>query len=115
MPRVDSPRTPSPKLRLSRLRDIGWSLWDPIGLMRADRTWHDEECLPFADEYDSYLVRAAGRLRRGDAPPDVAHYLAAIEVNAMGLGGSFQTALARAERVVEAMQADTDLWTSPDR
>lgn len=114
MPLLDPPLTPLPKPKLSRLRDIGWSVWDPIGLISADQKWNDEDCLPFADEYDSYLMQAAGRLRRGEATSDVASYLAKIEVEYMGLGGPFQAALARAEKVVEAIQADTKLWTYPD-
>ena len=114
MPLLDPPLTPPPKLKLSRLRDIGWSVWDPIGLMRPGKKWSDKDCRPFADEYDSYLVLAAGRLRRGEAPSDVARYLAKIEVEHLGLGSPFQAALARAEKVVEAIQADTKLWTYPD-
>jgi hypothetical protein len=114
MPLLDPPLTPPPKLKLSRLRDIGWSLWDPIGLIGADQKWSDEDCLPFSDEYDSYLMQAAGRLRRGEAASDVASYLAEIEVEHMGLAGALQAALARAEKVVEAIQADTRLWTYPD-
>jgi hypothetical protein len=82
--------------------------------MGADQKWSDEDCLPFADEYDRYLMQAAGRLRRGEAASDVARYLAKIEVEFMGLGGPFQAALARAEKVVEAIQADTTLWNCPD-
>ena len=111
MPSLDPPLTPPPKLKLSRLRDIGWSVWDPIGLLGPDQKWTDEDCLPFADEYDSYLIQAAGRLRRGEAASDVASYLAKIEVEHMGLGGSFQAAFGHAEKVIEAIQADTELWT----
>lgn len=112
---LDPPLTPRPKIKLSRVRDIGWSLWDPIGLISADQDWNDEECLPFADEYDSYLVQAAGQLRRGKSELDVAVYLATIEVEHMALGGPFQSALLRAEKVVAAMQADSKLWTYPDQ
>ena len=114
MPLLDPPLTPRPKLKLSRLRDIGWSLWDPIGLISAGQNWNDEECLPFADEYDSYLIQAAGRLRNGDSEADVASFLATIEVEHMGLGGSYKVAFVNAKRVVAAMQADSKLWTYPD-
>ena len=50
-----------PKLRLSRLRDIGWSLWDPIGLNDFGDDW---ESVTFADEYDSYLIKVAGMLKK---------------------------------------------------
>ncbi len=29
------------KIRLSRLRDIGWSLWDPIGVTSKNEHWKD--------------------------------------------------------------------------
>lgn len=32
----------------------------------------------------------------------------------MGLGGPFQTALIRAEKVVAAIQADSELWVYSD-
>jgi hypothetical protein len=114
MPLLDPPLTPPPKIKLSRLRDIGWSVWDPIGLIGAEQHWSDEDCLSFADEYDSYLLQAAGRLRRGEAASDVASYLAKIEVEYIGLRGPFQVALAHAEKVVAAIQADAELWTNPD-
>ncbi len=50
-----------PKIKLSRLRDIGWSLWDLIGLLKSGQRWEDDECRPFANEYDAYLLNAAGR------------------------------------------------------
>ena len=36
MPRRPHPRPP---LSLSRLRDIGFSLWDPIGILRPGEPW----------------------------------------------------------------------------
>lgn len=111
MPAPSSP----PKIRLSRLRDIGWSLWDPIGLIEADQSWQDEACRPFENEYDTYLMQAARRLRKGVAEPEVAHDLARIEVEHIGLASPFEKALARAEKVVAAIQADPELWTYPDQ
>ena len=111
MPLLDPPLTPRPKIKLSRLRDIGWEVWDPIGLMGADKKWSDEDCQPFANEYDAYLLQAAERLRRGEEEQDVARYLATIEVEHMGLGGPFQGAMNRAKQVVAAILADTELWT----
>ena len=61
-----------PKVRLSRLRDIGWSIWDPIGLLAEGETWDQK---PFADEYDSYLMHAAGQLRRNVPTEEVVDYL----------------------------------------
>jgi hypothetical protein len=70
--------TARPKFELSRLREIGWAKWDPIGLCRRD-------CLP-EDEYDSYLLQAAGRLLNGASQEEVANYLVSIEIEYMGLG-----------------------------
>lgn len=112
MPLLDPPLTPPPKIKLSRLRDIGWSKWDPIGLLSDGQKWDDEDCRPFADEYDSYLLQAAGQLRRGAAEEDVESYLVDIEANYMGLR-SAQGAAARAREVVAAIQADEELWTYP--
>ncbi|QOF73109.1 hypothetical protein IG197_08670 [Aminobacter sp. SR38] len=54
---------PDPKpLDLSRLRAIGWSTWDPIGLREPGADWCDQ---PFTDEYDSYLIEAASGLGDG--------------------------------------------------
>lgn len=99
-----------PKLRLSRLRDLGWQLWDPIGLIDFGEAWDGK---PFADEYDSYLVQAAGRLRRGDHPSAVVDYLVKIEAEHMGLGMSTQ-AENRARQLVDAIQNADDLWVIRD-
>lgn len=50
-----------PKVKLAQLRAIGWRLWDPIGLLRADGAV-DEAC---ADEYDSYLLHVVSLICRG--------------------------------------------------
>ena len=113
MPLPDPPLTPPPKIKLSRLRDIGWSKWDPIGLLADGQKWDDEDCQPFADEYDSYLLHAAGQLRRGEPEENVVSYLVDIEANCMGLGRA-PGAAARAKEVVAAIQADQELWTYPD-
>lgn len=107
---TNPPRTPRPKLKLSRLRDIGWSIWDPIGLMGSEQKWDDEDCKPFADEYDRYLIQAAGQLRRGIADVDVAKYLVQIETDHMGLGSGHGT-MERALLVVAAIHADEEIWT----
>ena len=113
MPLLDPPLRPPPKLKLSRLRDIGWLVWDPIGLLGSEQKWNDEDCLSFADEYDSYMMQAAGQLRRGVADVDVANYLVQIETDNMGLGSS-RGILERAEQVVVAIHADKELWTYPE-
>ena len=66
-----------PKFKLSRLREIGWIKWDPIGL-------NDLEDRP-DDEYDSYLLQAVGRLWNGASEVDGADYLVGIETEHMGL------------------------------
>ena len=70
--------TTTPTFHLSRLREIGWSKWDPVGVGRLEHNWP-------ADEYDSYLLQAAGRLWQGRSEQEVANYLLAIETEHMGL------------------------------
>ncbi len=95
-----------PKLRLSRLRDIGWSLWDPIGLKNEGERWED---LHYADEYDTYLMRAAGMLRRGASVEEVTDYLVETEVETMALGRA--EVKERARTVVLAIRDDRLLWS----
>ncbi len=103
------PLTQRHKIRLSHLRNIGWSLWDPIGLMGPGQKWDDDDCQAFADEYDSYLLQAAGQLRKGTPEAEVAAYLTDIEAERMGLGLR-PDALTRANSVVAAILADDQLW-----
>ena len=70
--------TTLPTFQLSRLREIGWAKWDPIGVGGPDHGWP-------ADEYDTYLVQAAGQLWNGRSDEDVADYLIKIETENMGL------------------------------
>ena len=105
--------SPPPKLKLSRLRDIGWELWDPIGLLYEDSKWDDAANRPFADEYDRYLVSAASQLRSGASHEQIAEYLCEIEAEYMGLG-EIPGARQRAMAVVAAISADDSIWTSPD-
>lgn len=107
---------PQPRIKLSKLRDIGWALWDPIGLQDSEcrsGRWEDETNLPFADEYDSYLIEAASKLRGGTPRGEIVEFLIEIETEHMGLGDS-TTARSRAEAVVEAILADRAIWTWPD-
>lgn len=97
-----------PKIRLSRLRDIGWSLWDPIGLLSKNEHWKDQ---PFADEYDSYLLKAAGMIRRGQPPEIAVNYLVGIQKDHMEqdiASGDID----RAEAVVSAICNDDQLWSN---
>lgn len=106
-----------PRLKLSKLRDIGWSLWDPIGLLSTDGSfsgkWTDEANSGFADEYDNYLASAASQLRRGEPCVQVVKYLVNVEANYMALGEG-PTSQERAEAVVAAILADDSIWTWPD-
>lgn len=104
-----APLEPPPKIKLSRLRDIAWSRWDPIGLLDVDRKWDDEENRHFADEYDSYLLQAAGMLHRGSTDAEIVDFLVKIEAVHMCMNRS--DALERAASVVEAIRADDKLWT----
>lgn len=86
------------KIKLSRLREIGWSQWDPIGLSQmGDDDWKDGG--PCADEYDSYLLGVVGRLRRGEPASQAIAYLEEIEIDHMG-GGRNSTTRSRAEATV---------------
>ncbi|PZU88302.1 MAG: hypothetical protein DI528_05430 [Shinella sp.] len=107
-----APIPPPPELKLSRLRDIGWALWDPIGLLGPNQRWDEADAQPFADEYDPYLIEAAGLLRRGASDQDVVDLLVGIEIDHMGLAEQPDTRI-RAESTVAAIKADHDLWTYP--
>lgn len=102
-----------PRLRISKLRNIGWSLWDPIGLLGqnglCEGHWTDRHNSGFADEYDNYLVSAALQLKRGAPSKDVVDYLVQIESDYMGLD-ECRTTRPRAEAVVAAILADRSIW-----
>jgi len=94
-------------LKLSRLRDIGWREWDPIGLLPAGTAW--ESYPEFADEYDRYLLEAASRLRRDWAVSDAVDYLISIASEHMGLGPPpDSSASKRAEATATAIKAYVD-------
>lgn len=95
------PMSEPSKVKLSRLREIGWSQWDPIGLSQmGDDHWKDGG--PCADEYDSYLLGVVGRLRRVGPASDAVSYLEEIEIDHMG-GGRNSTTRSRAEATVAAI------------
>jgi hypothetical protein len=83
-----------PKFSLSCLREIGWRAWNPIDLERTESA---------EDEYDSYLLQAAGRLWNGESEAKVADYLAGIEAEHMGLGHGFGIKL-RARATAKGIQ-----------
>lgn len=82
------------KLRLSALREIGWDVWDPIGLKEGGPR----------DEYDTYLLHVAGLLRAGGAREEAVAYLLDIESRHIGLGAQ-PTAEVRARQTVERIAA----------
>lgn len=97
----NSVMTDRAKIKLSRLREIGWSFWDPIGLREISGSdWKNGGAC--ADEYDSYLMEAAVMLRRGDAPSTVVAYLIDTETGHIGLTPN-ETTASRAEATVAAL------------
>lgn len=70
-----------PKIQLTRLRDIGWKLWDPIGLADEHGTC-GEGC---ADEYDSYLLHVVSMLCHDSSKDEATTYLVGIASDHMGL------------------------------
>lgn len=105
-----APLSTPPKLKLSRLRDIGWSLWDPIGLLGPGQRWDEANAQEFADESDSYLIEAAGLIHRGSPDRDVVEFLVRKETDHMGLTLQADT-YERALSTVAAIKADKELWT----
>ena len=86
-----------PAVKLSALREIGWTVWDPIGLF--DMVGPDFSKGP-ADEYDSYLMVAFGMTQSGKSIDEVADYLTEIASAYMGLSGvDGTTERATAERL----------------
>lgn len=82
--------------------------------MDPGQTWEDDACRAWADEYDAYLLNAAGQLRRGVPEEEVARYLAEIQTKHMCIG-RWDAALIHAREVVAAIQADDELWTLPEQ
>jgi hypothetical protein len=86
--------------KLSLLRDIGWSRWDPIGLNGAEGGWQNSNA---ADEYDRYMLRVAGGLQSDEPDGALVDYLVSIETRHMGLPDSLE-ARTRAETTVAAIR-----------
>jgi hypothetical protein len=72
-----------PAVKISALREIGWTYWDPIGLRGMISDDYKEGPV---DEYDSYLMSAFGKLCNGKSELEVSIYLDDIASNHMGLG-----------------------------
>lgn len=97
------------RLDISRLREIGWSLWDPIGLDGNTGIWREET---FADEYDTYLIKAAGMLRNQCTLAEVVEYLFFIQTEYMGLGVETNESELRENilKVAQAINDDPMIW-----
>jgi hypothetical protein len=89
-----------PPIKLSRLRDIGWAEWDPIGLRDLDGGWETSKA---ADEYDGYLREVAGMLRANEPEESAVDYLVWGESEHMGAGIGPTTRL-RATATVRAIK-----------
>lgn len=63
---------PYPKIQLSRIRQIGWDHWDPIGIRSFGTDGWKEGA---ADEYDAYLLQVVGKLHRGEPIESAISYL----------------------------------------
>lgn len=87
------------KVDIEKLRLIGWKHWDPIGL--SDFKDDDGEAWP-EDEYDTYLIHAAGMCANGKSVSDIADYLERISTKHMGLNES-KSSRARAIATAKAM------------
>jgi len=100
----------NPKINIQRLREIGWSLWDPIGLDGKTGVWREES---FADEYDTYLLKAAGMLRNQCDVEEVVSYLSFVETDYMGLGVGTNEVEHRNMllKVVQAISDDPFVWS----
>ncbi|PWR22614.1 hypothetical protein [Zavarzinia aquatilis] len=70
-----------PRIELSRLRDIGWKHWDPIGLAHRD----DVPDEAWADEYDRYLLHVVRMICHGGSKREATAYLIGIASGHMGL------------------------------
>jgi hypothetical protein len=67
-------------INLSRLRDIGWTLWDPMAVRPPAGLWPDDG----EDQYDSFLVHASTMMNHGRSRQDAALYL--IQIASILLG-----------------------------
>lgn len=74
---------------------MGWTFWDPIGLAPLNA-----DC---EDEYDTYLLQAAGKLWHAVSDDQVRDYLIHIEQEHMGLGAR-PSAKERASALVSALK-----------
>ena len=102
-----------PNVDFDRLREIGWSLWDPIGLSGVTEGWRGE---PYEDEYDRYLYNAARMLKNNCTVDEVADYLFLIQSQYMQIGPKQIDGTIRAKliRVALAISDDSQIWKNPE-
>jgi hypothetical protein len=83
------------------LREIGWTHWDPIGLLRPGQDWREAS---FKDEYDSYLRRVVKKVLAGESEGRIAAYLIGVACHAM-CGGRSKRDIRAAVDTVRAVTA----------
>lgn len=93
-----------PSVKLSVIRDIGWDLWDPIGLNGAEGGWRRSNA---ADEYDRYLQLVVSNLQSGESDRVMVDYLVNIETTHMRLTDT-ASARSRAEATVAAIREQVE-------
>ena len=91
-----------PAVKLSALRQIGWEIWDPIGIRDCVS---DDYAEGPADEYDQYLMVAFGMAQGGRPAAKIADYLNDIASRRMGPG----TSISGGTSGVEAAQSLIEL------
>lgn len=99
MGKVESMRPADWKRLTAAIHDVLLKEWDPIGV-------RDE---PMAqDEYDAYVPRIYGLLKRGASRTAIAEYLVELETETMGLGGNrrrmFRHSLQAADALLALLQ-----------
>ena len=85
-----------PTFEIARLREIGWTLWDPIGLAPIR-----DDC---DDEYDRYLLQMAAMLWESASGVAAVDYLVQIEAEHMALG-KCQSVMQRSQATANAIAA----------
>ncbi len=94
-----------PRIRLSRLRDIGRRCWHPI-----DRASSDESNAATGGEYDDYLIKVARMIRMNESDEAAAQYLVWAESEDMRMEVCADIR-ARAAATIAAIRSDHQLWT----
>jgi len=72
-----------PKIDISRLRDIAWTIWDPLSLAEDQTDWRKVDWSE--DEYDSYILKAFGHIWNDSDLSQATTYLRKVEAETMGL------------------------------